>query len=275
MPTEWVCQWQSICLSGLQWVCLLGLHRVQFSLFGPTEGVCVNYCKKPIQKTWRPDGTLYKKLLKKHQSICLYFTCLHLFPSPFCLTIFSCLKRIVMQMFLKSWHFVVLFAEEKEEKLKITKMSEFRKQGVTILSGKIVIVSVMYMYFHPVLSFSIVHSSVQFVSNSVGFDCCSSLFRSFHCFSFAHRLCTLFSPFCWFKTMKAWSLEGSLVLECFQLYSVLQSQETHLPFRDGHNEDSQACLLTLVQNQQNDHQLSNLEWWCCASLRTCTGSLRN
>ena len=37
-----------------------------------------------------------------------------------------------MQLFLRIY--VASFAEEKEEKLKITEMSEFRKQGVTILS---------------------------------------------------------------------------------------------------------------------------------------------
>lgn len=55
--------------------------------------------------------------------------------------------------------FVVSFSGEKEEKLKITEMSEFRKQGVTILSGKVVGVFMMIFFFlaffHPASLFTV------------------------------------------------------------------------------------------------------------------------
>lgn len=88
-----------------------------------------------------------------------------------------------MQSFLRIY--VALFAEEKEEKLKITEMSEFRKQGVTILSGKVVCI---YMIF-VILSSCVIQNCSQFIScHSFGFDCCSVCSKSFPFF-----ICTLFA----------------------------------------------------------------------------------
>ena len=59
--------------------------------------------------------------------------------------------------------FVVSFSGEKEEKLKITEMSEFRKQGVTILSGKVVGVFMMVFFSRIFSPCVIVYSSFLFI----------------------------------------------------------------------------------------------------------------
>ena len=158
-----------------------------------------------------------------------------LFIAFLCVVWFSWLKGIIMQLLLRIY--VDSFAEEKEEKLKITEMSEFRKQGVTILSGKVVCICMIFF----ILS-CVIQNCSQFISfHSFGFDCCSVCSKSFPFF-----ICTLFAytfiKFCWFKDWKVWGIERKVSVLASEGWSLSLQSRRPINLRHSQWWQSSFCL---------------------------------